>query len=176
MSSGLIVLAIVLVVVVPAFALGLRAALRHQRRYNESLPTNTSTARAPVQPTPDQALVSAARTAAEAYVFDPALAVDVSEAMLNERPEAWHGKTIRVTATWSHQFEASFIGPAFVLARTDAARLARGRHRVRATGLWVFPRAPRSTSGMPGFGHLGMSWGEFRVHELEYLGAADDAP
>jgi len=171
MSTGLIVLAIVLLVVVPAFVLGLRAALRQQRRYNESLPTPP---RAPTQPSPDQVLVSAARSAADAYAFDPALAVEVSEAMLRERPEAWHGQTIRVIATWSHQFEASFIGPAFVLSMTDATRLARGTHRVRATGLWVFPRAPRSSPGMPGFGHLGMSWGEFRVHALELLDAADD--
>ena len=166
MPTGLLVLLVVLAVVVPAFWLGLRAALRHQRAYNASLPKSPP---APAPPDPDRELVSAARRLADAYVFDPALAVDVTEELLRERPTEWHGKTIRVTAVWSHMFEGSFIGPAFVVSRHHGGRLPWGEHRVRAAGLWLFPRAPGSTRSMPGFGHLGMSWGEFHVHELVVL-------
>lgn len=168
MNDTLLVLVVILAVVVPVFALGLWAALRHQRKFNENL-QKTSTAE-PVRLDPDQLLVMEARRAADAYVFNPVLAVDLPEQALFERPVDWHGKTIRVNATWSHRFESSFIGPAFVRIM-DGGELAitPGEHRVEAMGLWVFPRAARSTNSMPGFGHLGMSWGEFRVYRLTFL-------
>lgn len=144
--------------------IGLWAAFRHQRKFNERL--HASSSREPARLDSDARLVMEARRAADTYVFDPALAIDVSEQMLRERPADWHGKTIRVTATWSLGIESSFIGPAWVRPMSEGQRLAPGQHRVRAAGLWVFPRAPHSTQNMSGFGHLGMSWGEFRVYEL----------
>ncbi|MFY0538613.1 hypothetical protein [Nannocystis pusilla] len=97
MSSALVVLGVVLIVVVPAFVLGLRAALR-QRRYNEGLRPREAPRQ--VREDPDRERVIAARRLADAYVFERTSAIDVTEEMLCERPEAWHGKTIRVVATW----------------------------------------------------------------------------
>ncbi|WAS92786.1 hypothetical protein [Nannocystis punicea] len=168
MSSALVVLAVVLLVVVPAFVLGLRAALQHQRRYDEGL-KNKEQAPRKSRPDPDQELVIAAGRLVKAYVFEPASAVEVTEEMLCEAPEAWHGKTIRVVAWWGIGFEYSSIGPAHAVGVNGIASPGRGRHKVRAAGLWVFPRAQGSSKNLPGFGHLGMSWGEFRIHEAEFL-------
>lgn len=166
MTHTLLALCVIFVVLVPAFALGLWA-IRHQRKFNESLRPNGFRLWDLLDP--DAGLVTDARRRADAYVFNPALVVDVPEDVLRERPANWNGETIRVIATWSHRFEGSFIGPAFVRLMNDSETIEWGEFRVQAIGLWVFPRAPQSTKNMPGFGHLGMSWGEFRIYRLTFL-------
>lgn len=148
------VVALLLVVVLP---LGLFLALRHQRRYSEQL----GQAQPPALPwVPAPAMMAAA--------FDPHHVFEVTEQQLRDDPAAWHQRSIRVTATWAHRFECSKILEAWVLLPSDTP-VPYGEHRVRVEGVWVFPRPVRSTAELPGFGHLGMSWGELRVHSITRL-------
>ncbi len=115
---------------------------------------------------PPDPTLTAAYALRERLGFDPSQAVDVSEEELRANPLAYHGRTIRVTASWHHSFEGSFIGEAFVTAKAPEVKRPYGTHRVTAEGIWFFPRAPRPGPDLPGFGHLGMSWGAFDVYRL----------
>lgn len=151
----IVIVALLLVVVLP---LGLFLALRHQRRYNEQLAQGRPGV--PLRAPPPPALRAAA--------FDPHQVVDVTEQQLRDDPAAYHQRSIRVTATWVHRFECSKILEAWVVLPSDTP-VPDGEHRVRVEGVWVFPRPVRSTAELPGFGHLGMSWGELRVHSITRL-------
>lgn len=76
--------------------------------------------------------------------------------------------------TWTIGFEHSSIGPAHAVGMHGCGPTTWGDHRVRATGLWLFPRAEGSTSDLPGYGHMALRWGEFRVYTLEPLHPAVD--
>ncbi len=161
MVIGLLLILVVGVV----FALGLAAALWHQKRYNEQL--NASRPR-PMPNVSYQDQTSLLKQAAERAEFDPARSVEVTEDQLRATPEAFHGRSLRVTGTWRVGFESSTFAGAWVRCST-AESVPHGDHLIRAGGVWNFPRAVGADTGLPGFGHMGMSWGEFRIHEIEWL-------
>ncbi len=147
------------------FGTGLWAALRHQQKFNEQQ-KQLQAGLGPRPFDPDAELLMGAKRASDNYLVDPGQVVEVTEQQLRDNPVAWNERTIVVVATWHHRFEDSRIAGAWVRC-VGPTPPAHGAHRVRASGLWLFPRAPGSTKNMPGFGHLGMSWGEFRVFALE---------
>lgn len=155
--------------VVLVFTLGLTAALRHQRRWNLEHPQ----APEPLSPeqAADNALLEATSQLAAGYVFQQAQVTEVSEKDLLAYPTRWHGMTVRVRGNLHIEFEGSAMGLAWFTDLTDSARLPDGDYAVVATGLWLFPRLAYSVGNTPGFGHLGQSWGEFMVYELEHVGA-----
>lgn len=154
---------LVVVAAAASCALTVWAAIRHQLRYSAAHPAKPT----PAPHDPDRAVVAEARRMAEAFVFDPAHVVDVPEKALLSNPVSWHGRTIRVRATWTVGLESSLVAGAFALPRVDI-KLPHGKHRVIAEGLWIFPRSPRHIEArtFPGFGHMGMSWGEFHVYRV----------
>ena len=103
--------------------------------------------------------------------FEQAQVTDVSEKDLLAYPTRWHGMTVRVRGNLHIEFEGSAMGLAWFTDLTDSAIKPDGDYAVVATGLWLFPRLAYSIGNTPGFGHLGQSWGEFQVYELEYVGA-----
>ena len=155
--------------VVLVFTLGLTAALRHQRRWNLEHPQTPQ----PLSPeqAADNALLEATSQLAAGYRFEQAQVTDVSEKDLLAYPTRWHGMTVRVRGNLHIEFEGSAMGLAWFTDLTDSAIKPDGDYAVVATGLWLFPRLAYSIGNTPGFGHLGQSWGEFQVYELEYVGA-----
>lgn len=137
------------------FALGLWAGIRHQLRHSQDHPARVATPAQDLQP------IVEARALAASFTFVPGRVVDVTEQELRDNPVRWHGQTIRVTSTWGRGFEYSNI--AGVWARVASGEPPpEGRHEVTAEGLWLYPRAPTDAE-RPGFGHMGLSWGEFIV-------------
>ncbi|MBO6935197.1 MAG: hypothetical protein JJ863_09475 [Deltaproteobacteria bacterium] len=157
--------ALIIVAFLLLTGLGIWLGVRHQLRYSADNPA----AVAPRAPDPDAARVLEARQMAERFVFDGSQVIDVDEAQLRADPVAWHGKTIRVRGTWSRGFESSSLAGAWLQPRVNVEH-GPGERLVEVEGLWLFPRAPREGS-LPGFGHLGMSWGELHVFVLRPLGA-----
>lgn len=143
---------------------GVAAGVWYQRIYDRRLQAGRP------MPSPNVSYESRTmllRRAAERAQFDPTNALEVSEQQLLDAPESFHGRSIRSTGTWLVGFEASHFAHAWVNA--DGIAPPQGSHKVRIAGVWNFPRPVGSVSEMPGFGHLGMSWGELRVYEVEWL-------
>jgi hypothetical protein len=142
-----------LVILVPSVLLGVWAGRRHYRRLTEAqraaqtLPPRERTETLDRRREADLARVVAAHALRDAWVRDGCTVAGAREVTMVELladPVAFHA---------------------------DEGALAWGTHHVRATGLWLYPRARREAVGLPGFGHMATSPGCFHVAVLEHLTA-----